>query len=93
MKTNNIFDKVISAYRPHACSKFRKNNGSLDLQHYSLLVLFDIISETTRILSQNISAILPDYNTLQRIIQKIRKSANMPYPFPRRLPTLLFLMN
>ncbi|KAF0985904.1 hypothetical protein HZS_3195 [Henneguya salminicola] len=41
-----------------------------------------IISETTRILSPNISAIFPEYNTLQRNIQKIRKRANMPYPFP-----------
>ncbi|KAF0990077.1 hypothetical protein HZS_5026 [Henneguya salminicola] len=41
-----------------------------------------IISETRRILSLNISAILPEYNTLQRNIQKIRKRANIPYPLP-----------
>ncbi|KAF0990598.1 hypothetical protein HZS_5446, partial [Henneguya salminicola] len=32
-----------------------------------------IISVTTRILSLNISAILPEYNTLKKNIQKIRQ--------------------
>ncbi|KAF0986783.1 hypothetical protein HZS_6372, partial [Henneguya salminicola] len=48
-----------------------------------------IISETTRILSPNISAILPEYNTLQRNIQKIQQRANMPYPFPRSASDLI----
>ncbi|KAF0985254.1 hypothetical protein HZS_7595 [Henneguya salminicola] len=43
-----------------------------------------IIIETTKKLSPNISAILPEYNTLQRNIQKIRQRANMPYSFPRK---------
>ncbi|KAF0986347.1 hypothetical protein HZS_3676 [Henneguya salminicola] len=48
-----------------------------------------IISERTRILSPNISAILPEYNTLQRNIQKIRQKANMPYPFSRNASDLI----
>ncbi|KAF0987186.1 hypothetical protein HZS_6232 [Henneguya salminicola] len=48
-----------------------------------------IILETTRILSPNISAILPEYNTLQRNIQKIRKTANMPHLFQRSASDLI----
>ncbi|KAF0985532.1 hypothetical protein HZS_5597, partial [Henneguya salminicola] len=41
-----------------------------------------IISKTTRILSPNISAILPEYNILKRNTQNIRQRTNMPYHLP-----------
>ncbi|KAF0988143.1 hypothetical protein HZS_3387 [Henneguya salminicola] len=43
-----------------------------------------IISDTNSIFSPKILAILPEYNTLQKNIQKIRQRENMPYPFPKR---------
>ncbi|KAF0987693.1 hypothetical protein HZS_6870 [Henneguya salminicola] len=50
---------------------------------FSTLAPAHIISETTRILSANISAILPENNTLHSNIQKIRLRENMPHSFPR----------
>ncbi|KAF0987600.1 hypothetical protein HZS_2606 [Henneguya salminicola] len=56
---------------------------------FSALAPRHIISETTRILSQNISAILQEYITLQGNIPKIRQRANMLYPFPRSSSDLI----
>ncbi|KAF0985436.1 hypothetical protein HZS_5056, partial [Henneguya salminicola] len=48
-----------------------------------------IIGEFRSTTSPNISAILPEYNTLQRNIQKIRQRENMPYAFPRSAADLI----
>ncbi|KAF0989339.1 hypothetical protein HZS_4473 [Henneguya salminicola] len=73
MKTNNIFDQVISAITDHTHAPnsekttYQKNDrGVRSTPLSSTLAPRHIILKMTRILSLNVSAILPQYNTFQR---------------------------
>ncbi|KAF0985698.1 hypothetical protein HZS_2968 [Henneguya salminicola] len=80
MKTNNFSEKFRSdpAKHTHAPNDdktaYQKIRGELrSAALSSTLSPRHIISEMTRILSPNISAILPEYNRLQRNILKVRQ--------------------
>ncbi|KAF0988895.1 LOW QUALITY PROTEIN: hypothetical protein HZS_5164 [Henneguya salminicola] len=80
-------------HRLHACSETRKKTTYKKIiEELISLALSSTLTYNFRD-DKNIEpkyfAILPEYNTLQRNIQKIRQKANNPYPFPRRTSDLI----